>query len=82
MSGFVANGLYSASALILASSTRRVYPASIAFAGIAAGFAGFVLSAAAMVNSANGMFWSNVALLPCLLFWLAGSAIVKPLDQR
>lgn len=82
MSGFVANGLYSASALILAWTTRQVYPRWLCFAGIAVGLSGFALSAAAMTNSINGMFWTNVALLPCLLLWLGGVAIVKPNDQR
>jgi hypothetical protein len=82
MSGFVANGLYSASALILAWMTRRVYPGWVCVAGMATGLSGFALSAAAIVNSADGMLWTNVVLLPCLLVWLAGVAIIKPVDQR
>jgi hypothetical protein len=82
MSGFVANGLYSASALILAWTTRQVYPGWLSFSGIATGLCGFALSAAAMANSADGMFWTNVLLLPFLLFWLAGVAMIKPTNQR
>ena len=82
MSGFVANGFYSASALILAWTTRRAYPNWISFAGIAAGVFGFALSAAALANWADGMFWTNVLLLPSLLSWLAGVAMLKPVDQR
>ena len=77
MSGFVANGLYSASALILAWLTRRVYPAWVSAAGVATGVFGMALSAAALSNSADGMFWTNVVLLPCLLLWLGGVAIIK-----
>ena len=82
MSGFVANGLYSASALILTWMTRRVYPGWMSVAGIATGLSGFALSAAAIVNSADGMLWTNVVLLPCLLVWLAGVAMIKPIGQR
>ena len=77
MSGFVANGLYSASALILAWLTRRVYPAWVSAAGVATGVFGMALSAAALSNSADGMFWTNVVLLPCLLLWLGGVAIIN-----
>ena len=45
----------------------------------AAGFAvvtgGVVLSAAAWADSAAGMLFANVVLVPCLLAWLAGVAI-------
>ena len=82
MSGFVANGLYSASALILAWTARRVYPPALCLAGIATGLSGFALSAAAVTNSIGGMFWTNVLLLPCLLLWLGGVAIITPKDQR
>ena len=72
LSGYVANGLYSISALILAWSTRGGYPSWVWLAGLAVGFSGLMLSAAALLNSANGMFWTNVILLPTLLVWLAG----------
>jgi hypothetical protein len=82
ISGFVANGLYSASALILVWTTRQVYPSWLCFAGMAAGLSGFALSAAAMMNSVDGMFWTNVLLLPFLLLWLGGVALIKPKDHR
>jgi hypothetical protein len=82
MSGFVANGLYSASALILAWTTRRVYPAWVWAADVATGVFGLALSAAALLNSADGMFWANVVLVPSLLLWLLGVAVVKTIDQR
>ncbi|HYR86442.1 MAG TPA: hypothetical protein VE422_20310 [Terriglobia bacterium] len=75
MSGYVANGLYSFSALILAWSTRSVYPAWVWLSGMAVGCFGFMLSAAALVNSTAGMFWSNVLLVPSILLWLAGVAL-------
>jgi len=75
MSGYVANGLYSLSALILAWCTRQVYPVWVWLAGIAVGCFGFMLSAAVLMNSTAGMFWSNVVLVPAILVWLAGVAL-------
>ena len=75
MSGYVANGLYSVSALILAWSTRRAYPVWVYSAGLATGCFGLLLSAAALVDSTAGMFWSNVVLVPSILWWLAGIAV-------
>ena len=72
MSGFVANGLYSISALILVWNTRSIYRAWVSTAGIATGCLGLMLSATALADSAVGMFWTNVFLVPCLLLWLAG----------
>ena len=72
MSGFVANGLYSISALILVWNTRAVYLRWVSLAGLATGCFGLLLSAATLVNSTSGMFWTNVFLVPCLLLWLAG----------
>ena len=74
MSGYVANGLYSLSAFLLAWSTRRAYPNWVWGAGVTVAVSGFGLSAAALFNSTVGMFWTNVLLLPALLVWLAGVA--------
>jgi hypothetical protein len=74
MSGYVANGLYSLSAWILTWSTRSAYRTWVWFAGMAVGAFGLVLSVAALMNSIEGMFWSNVLLLPSILLWLAGVA--------
>jgi hypothetical protein len=72
LSGYLANGLYSATALILTWSTRRAFPAWVWVAGLATGAAGLLLSAAALADSTPGMFWANVLLVPALLLWLAG----------
>ena len=77
MSGYVANGLYSFTALSLAWGTRRAYPVWVWTAGMAAGFFGFALSTAALADSAAGMFWTNVVLVPSILLWLAGVAVRK-----
>lgn len=78
LSGYLANGLYSLTALILAWSTRRVYPAWVWTLGVATGIVGFMLSAAVLMDSAAGMFWTNVLLVPAILLWLAGVAISLP----
>ena len=74
LSGYVANGLYSLSALILAWTTRRAYPPWVWTAGVAVGCLGLFLSVAALMDSATGMFWSNALLVPTILFWLAAVA--------
>jgi hypothetical protein len=77
MSGCVANGLYSLSALMLAWSTRRAYLPWVWMAGIAAGIFGLSLSVAALADSVAGMFWTNVLLVPSILIWLAGVATTR-----
>jgi hypothetical protein len=72
MSGYLANGLYSVSALILAWTARHVYPAWVSLAGISVSVFGLMLSVAALGDSVSGMFWTNVFLLPALLLWLGG----------
>jgi hypothetical protein len=81
MSGGVANGLYSATALILAWLTRNAYPGWLWMTGVAVGFFGFMLSAAALLDSVAGMFWTNVLLVPAILIWLAGVAAKDPEGQ-
>ena len=81
MSGYVANGLYSMTALILAWSTRQSYPSWVRLAGVAVGFFGFMLSGAALIGSITGMFLTNIVLVPAILLWLAGVAITAPGSQ-
>ena len=77
LSGYVANGLYSVTALILVWGARHAYPAWVSIIGLAVGVFGIALSVAALLDSAGGMFWTNVFLVPCLLLWLAGVAIIE-----
>lgn len=72
LSGFLANGLYSVVALALSVIGRREYPKWVSWAGIGVGCSGIVLSVACLIDSVGGMVWSNVALVPLLLVWLAG----------
>ena len=74
LTGFLANGLYSMSALLLVWASRRAYPRWIQVAGFGVVAGGSILSAAAWADSAAGMLVANVVLVPCLLVWLAGVA--------
>jgi hypothetical protein len=76
LSGYVANGLYSATALMLVWAARRAYPAWVSIIGLAVGVFGIALSVAALLDSAAGMFWTNVFLVPSLMLWLAAVAII------
>jgi hypothetical protein len=75
MSGFFGNSMYSLSALVLAWSTRRAYPVWVSSTGLATGCFGLALSVAVMMNSASGMLWTNVFLVPCIVLWLAGVGV-------
>lgn len=75
LSGYLANGLYSLTALMLTWSARYKYPRIVSLAGMLVGISGLVLSAAALANSVTGMFWCNVVLVPAILVWLAGVAV-------
>jgi len=77
LSGYVANGLYSVTALILVWGARHAYPAWVSTIGLAVGVFGIALSVAALLDSVGGMFWTNVFLVPCLLLWLAAVAIIE-----
>jgi hypothetical protein len=74
LTGFMANGLYTVSALLLVWASRRAYPRWIQAAGFGVVAGGAILSAAAWADSAAGMLFANVVLVPCLLVWLAGVA--------
>jgi hypothetical protein len=74
LTGFLANGLYTLSALLLVWAARSVYPRWIRIAGFGVVAGGSALSAAAWADSAAGMLWANVVLVPSLLLWLAGVA--------
>jgi hypothetical protein len=81
LSGYAANGLYSLTALLLAWYARRVYPQWLTGVGIAVAVFGFALSVAALFDSAAGMFWTNVLLVPSLLLWLGGIGVVARRDR-
>jgi len=78
LSGFVANTLYSLTALLLAWTARRVYPSWVTATGVAVAIFGFSLSIAALLGSTSGMFWTNVFLVPAILLWLAAVALISP----
>jgi hypothetical protein len=75
LTGFTANGLYSLASLLMAWATRSHYPAWVTISGMTVGIVGFALSAAALFDSTEGMFWTNAILIPSLLAWMAGVAL-------
>jgi hypothetical protein len=78
LSGCLANGLYSLATLILARGARHAYPAWITVIGVAVGVFGIALSVAALADSASGMFWTNVFLIPSILLWLGALSLLPP----
>ena len=77
LSGYLANGLYSVSAVILALGTRSRYPRWVWWSGIGVGLSGLTLSGASLLDWVGGMFWSNVFLVPLILVWLAGVGLSR-----
>ncbi|MBI4534197.1 MAG: hypothetical protein HY711_09670 [Candidatus Melainabacteria bacterium] len=75
LNGYLATGLLSISAVILAWLTHRSYVLWIWIAGIATGISGIAFSVACLTNSLPAMLWANVILEPCSLVWLAGIAV-------
>lgn len=75
LTGYLANGLYTLSAILLTWSTRHAYPAWVSIAGLAVGVSGLALSGVTLANSARGMVWANVVLVPCILIWQMGVAL-------
>lgn len=82
LTGFLANGLYTISAFLLVWATRDTYAGWTRAAGFGVVAGGLMLSVAAAVDSPSGMLLANVLLVPCLLGWLAGVAISRPLLPR
>lgn len=74
LTGYLANGLYTLVAVLLAWGARRTHPAWVSAFAAGVGVFGLWLSLAALAGSVPGMLWSNAGLLPCLLGWLAGVA--------
>ncbi len=62
------------SALLLVWASRSSYPRWIQIAGFGVVAGGAAPSAAAWADSAAGMLWANVVLVPGLLLWMAGVA--------
>jgi hypothetical protein len=80
LTGFLANGLYTISALLLVWVSRRAYPRWVRVTGFGVVVGGSILSSAAWADCAAGMLFANVVLVPCLLVWLAGVAVSATLQ--
>ncbi|MBI3553892.1 MAG: hypothetical protein HY077_15460 [Elusimicrobia bacterium] len=75
LTGGLANGLYTAAAGLLLRPTRSAYPRWTVGAGWGVVAFGAWLTAASLADSTPGLFWSNAGLVPCLMAWLAGTAL-------
>jgi hypothetical protein len=82
LTGFLANGLYTSAAAILALSSRRSYPLWTWSAGAAVGVAGTLLSLSALAGSTSGLFWTNAMLVPLLALWQLGVALASSSAAR
>ena len=80
LTGGFANALYTLAAGGLAWRARRAYPNWVSLSAGGVVFGGAALSAAAYADSPAGLFWSNAALVPCLVAWLWGLAVSVPGD--
>lgn len=75
LTGFGANGLYTASSVLLVYASRDEVPGWTRAAGWGVGAAGTALSCAAWTGSTAGMFWTNAVLVPCIAAWQLGIAL-------
>ena len=80
LTGYFANGLYTIATILACWSTRNCYPKVIVLFGLLVGISGLALSYFSLADSTSGLFWSNVVLVPSLLFWQAGIALAS--DRR
>jgi|AGTN01.3.fsa_nt_gi hypothetical protein len=69
LTGCMANFLYTATATILLIATRKRYGIVTLISGVLVAISGTCLSAACILNSVPGMFWTNAFLLPALSIW-------------
>lgn len=72
LTGCMANGVYTVAACVLAWTMRRQVPAWGSWAAVVVGIGGIWLSAAALLDDVDGLFWSNVVLVPGIMTWLFG----------
>ncbi|MCL4199118.1 MAG: hypothetical protein KJZ69_16640 [Phycisphaerales bacterium] len=76
LSGYAGNGLYTLASLLTAAQLWRESNGLMRLAGLTIGVSGAALSVAALVGSAQGMYWSNAVLLPAILLWLGCVALL------
>jgi len=80
ITGFAANGFYTVGACLMAWRMRGVLPAWANAAGVAVGGAGGALSVAALLGSADGMYWTNIVLVPAIVGFQLGIIRARPLS--
>ncbi|HLH22267.1 MAG TPA: hypothetical protein VK066_07075 [Chloroflexota bacterium] len=69
LTGYVANGLYTVAGLLLVWAGARELPCYLVALSLPVWAAGFGLSAASLVGSPDGQFWSVAVLMPAFIGW-------------
>lgn len=69
LTGYLGNGLYTIAGVLLTWAGAGELPRPLLALGAAVWAAGFGLSAATLVHSAPGQFWSTAALMPLFILW-------------
>lgn len=72
LTGYLGNGLYTVAGALLTWAGWRVIPAALRWLGVLVWALGTGLSAASIVHSASGQFWSTALLMPAFVIWVAG----------
>jgi len=69
MTGYVANGLYTIGGILLTWAGARKLPQSLLLMAVPLWTAGLCLSAASLMHSTTGQFWSTAILMPLFISW-------------
>jgi hypothetical protein len=71
LTGYLANGLYTAAGILLTWAGARELPRAIVALGVPVWGAGLCLSGASLAHSASGQLWSTAVLMPLFVLWAA-----------
>jgi hypothetical protein len=71
LTGYLANGLYTAAGILLTWAGARELPRAVLALGVPVWGAGLWLSAASLTHSAVGQLWSTAVLIPLFVLWAA-----------
>jgi hypothetical protein len=69
MTGYLANGLYTISGILLTWAGARQLPRFLVALAVPLWASGLSLSAASLIHSASGQFWSTAILMPLFVIW-------------
>jgi hypothetical protein len=69
MTGYVGNGMYTVAGILLTWAGARELPGFLVALAVPLWASGLWLSAASLVHSAKGQFWSTAILMPLFVIW-------------